>query len=177
MANQTRTRPDAIVCDLDQTLVDTRTLKLFRSNRRWSEAYARIPTCTLVAGAREFLSNCSGIPIAVVTNSPSKYAERVLAHFEIRFDVLVAFHDVRCRKPDPEPTLLALQKLGIPASNTWCIGDQPEDIISAKAAGVSTTIGILAASDTATELLASTPSVVVANWTEVALLLSRSTGR
>lgn len=175
MASQQRARPDALICDLDQTLVDTRPLKHLRTGRRWSEVYARIPLCAPVEGASDFLEHASDIPIAIVTNSPSKYAERVLSHFDIRFDVLVAFHDVRLRKPHPEPTLLALAKLGVNAAKTWCIGDQPEDIISAKAAGISVTIGVLAASDTSDGLLAAKPSVAASSWAEVTALLSRST--
>jgi phosphoglycolate phosphatase-like HAD superfamily hydrolase len=176
LASQRQAKPGALICDLDQTLVDTRPLKHLRAAKRWSEVYERIPTCTAVTGSKDFLLRAKGIPMAIVTNSPSNYAARVLDHFGIRFEVLVAYHDVRFRKPHPEPTLLALSKLGVAASAAWCIGDQPEDIISGRAAGIPVTIGIRAASETESELLAAKPSLLADDWLEVAALLSRTTG-
>ena len=40
-----------------------------------------------------------------------------------------------CNKPDPEPTRMALEKLGTRPEETLCVGDAPFDLISARAAG------------------------------------------
>jgi pyrophosphatase PpaX len=52
------------------------------------------------------------------------------------FDVVVAFEDTSRHKPDPEPVLLAVEKLvGTPGEAVY-VGDSPFDIGAAKAAGV-----------------------------------------
>jgi len=52
------------------------------------------------------------------------------------FDVVVGFEDTGRHKPDPDPVLLAVERLaGTPAEAVY-IGDSPFDIGAAKAAGV-----------------------------------------
>ena len=51
--------------------------------------------------------------VAIVTNSPSLYAKKVLRHFNIPYDTLIGYHDVKKRKPHPEPMQFALEKLGV----------------------------------------------------------------
>ncbi len=52
------------------------------------------------------------------------------------FDVVVAFEDTNRHKPDPEPVLLAVEKLGGTPGEAVYVGDSPFDIGAAKAAGV-----------------------------------------
>jgi len=52
------------------------------------------------------------------------------------FDVVVGFEDTSRHKPDPEPVLLAIEKLEGTADEAVYIGDSPFDIGAAKAAGV-----------------------------------------
>jgi pyrophosphatase PpaX len=52
------------------------------------------------------------------------------------FDVVVGFEDTSRHKPDPEPVLLALEKLGGTPEEAVYVGDSPFDIGAAKAAGV-----------------------------------------
>ena len=51
------------------------------------------------------------------------------------FDVVVAHEDTDRHKPDPEPVLLAVSKLGSTTSEAVYVGDSPFDIRAAKAAG------------------------------------------
>jgi pyrophosphatase PpaX len=52
------------------------------------------------------------------------------------FDVVVGFEDTVRHKPDPDPVLLAVERLaGTPAESAY-VGDSPFDIGAAKAAGV-----------------------------------------
>lgn len=85
--------------------------------------------------------------VAIVTNSPSLYAKKVLLHFNIPYDTLIGYHDVKKRKPHLEPMQLALEKLGVDAGAAWGFGDHHDDVASAKAAGLALTIAIAAASD------------------------------
>jgi pyrophosphatase PpaX len=52
------------------------------------------------------------------------------------FDVVVAHEDTQRHKPDPDPVLLAVEKLGGAPAEAVYIGDSPFDIGAAKAAGV-----------------------------------------
>jgi pyrophosphatase PpaX len=59
-----------------------------------------------------------------------------LPGLERNFDVLVGAEDTERHKPDPDPVLLAVEKLGgVPAEAVY-VGDSPFDIGAAKAAGV-----------------------------------------
>ena len=51
-------------------------------------------------------------------------------------DVVVGFEDTERHKPDPEPVLLAVEKLGGTPDEAVYVGDSPFDIGAAKAAGV-----------------------------------------
>ena len=54
------------------------------------------------------------------------------------FPVIVGYDDTKRHKPDPEPVLVALDLLGVGASQAVFVGDSPHDIHSGKAAGVVT---------------------------------------
>jgi pyrophosphatase PpaX len=52
-----------------------------------------------------------------------------------QFDVVVAHEDTERHKPDPEPVLAAIERLGGRPSRAAYVGDSPFDILAAKAAG------------------------------------------
>jgi pyrophosphatase PpaX len=52
------------------------------------------------------------------------------------FDVVVAHEDTDRHKPDPDPVLLAVERLGGAPGEAAYVGDSPFDIGAAKAAGV-----------------------------------------
>ena len=52
------------------------------------------------------------------------------------FDVVVAHEDTERHKPEPDPVLLAVEKLGGGPSDAVYVGDSPFDVGAAKAAGV-----------------------------------------
>jgi pyrophosphatase PpaX len=51
------------------------------------------------------------------------------------FDVVIAHEDTNRHKPDPDPVLLAIDRLGGTPSDAAYVGDSPFDIQAAKAAG------------------------------------------
>jgi histidinol-phosphate aminotransferase len=77
----------------------------------------------------------SCLPMAIVTGRPRGDAINFLETHQISgfFQHLVCMEDAPC-KPDPAPVHLALQKLGI--SRAIMIGDTPDDIRAAVAAGI-----------------------------------------
>jgi pyrophosphatase PpaX len=52
------------------------------------------------------------------------------------FDVVVGFEDTERHKPDPDPVLLAVERLAGTPGDAAYVGDSPFDIGAAKAAGV-----------------------------------------
>jgi pyrophosphatase PpaX len=52
------------------------------------------------------------------------------------FDVVVGGDETERQKPDPEPLLLALDRLGAKAADAAYVGDSPYDMQAARAAGV-----------------------------------------
>jgi len=81
-----------------------------------------------------------GIGLAIVT---SKHRRATLQGLELcrltsHFHVVVTPEDVRAPKPDPEPVLLALRRLGVAPSEAIFVGDSPHDIVAGKAARVRT---------------------------------------
>ena len=82
------------------------------------------------------------VRLAVVTGRPRVEAEWFLDRTGVRdlFESVVCLEDGP-NKPDPTPVRIALEQLGV--SKAWMIGDTPDDIRAAVAAGVLA-LGIVA---------------------------------
>jgi len=57
--------------------------------------------------------------------------------YEPAFEVIVTVEDTEYHKPEPEPILLALQRLGVGPDAAIYVGDSPYDLLAARAAGVA----------------------------------------
>ena len=90
-------------------------------------------------GTREVLENLrsSGMRMAVVTSKRSEMATRGLRHFNLHgyFELLLGSNDTSKHKPDPEPLLMAADRLDVPVAQTLYLGDSPYDMEAARAAG------------------------------------------
>jgi HAD superfamily hydrolase (TIGR01549 family) len=126
----------AVVFDLDETLVLTSALEPLRKKRVWPDVYRAFGKTKLPNGTLEFIKKVDKIAyLGVVTKAPRSYAEKLLVHSGIQVPVLVAFHDVKKIKPDPEALLLASQKIGVSVSRCIYIGDDENDVQAARSAG------------------------------------------
>jgi len=90
----------------------------------------------------------SSLPIAVVTGRPREDAERAMAMFGWSLP-LICMEDAPA-KPSPDPVKLALRLLGV--QRAWMVGDTPDDVIAARAAGVLP-VGCLAPGESSDEAL------------------------
>ncbi len=84
----------------------------------------------------EALARMSGLrPLGVVTGRPRADAERFLVDHGISeyFQTVICMEDAPS-KPDPAPVRLALERLGV--ETAWMVGDTPDDLQAARAAGV-----------------------------------------
>jgi len=91
----------------------------------------------MVAALRE-----RGVVVGVVTSKRRQVAMRTLARcgFDGAYDVLVCADEVSRGKPDPEPVLLALERLELTddAGMSLFVGDSPHDLKAGRAAGTRT---------------------------------------
>ena len=79
-----------------------------------------------------------GRKLGIVTAKRHRTVRLALERFpalEDDFDVVVAHEDTSRHKPDPDPVLFAIEKLGGAPSDAAYVGDSPFDISAAKAAG------------------------------------------
>jgi histidinol-phosphate aminotransferase len=113
------------------------------------------------------------LPLALVTGRPRRDAERFLDRFglETVFRAAVVMEDAPL-KPDPAPVRLALERLGVQAA--WMIGDTPDDVRAARAAGV-VPLGAVAPGERREEaaptLLEAGAARVLGSWEELEGLL------
>ncbi|NIN71255.1 MAG: HAD-IA family hydrolase [Gemmatimonadetes bacterium] len=82
----------------------------------------------------------AGYRLAVVTSKLGANAERELrtCGLDGLFDGLVSASDVRRPKPDPEPVVMGLQSIELPAEDALLVGDSLYDLQAGRAAGVDT---------------------------------------
>lgn len=95
---------------------------------------------TIFPGIKELLADLkeAGYVLGIVTSRTRESALRYMDMFAITsyFSDLVTCDDTTVHKPNPEPILLAMSKLGASAEESIMIGDSPFDIKCANNAGV-----------------------------------------
>ena len=86
--------------------------------------------------------NARGYRVAIVTSRTRESALRYLDMLEISgyFEDLVTCDDTNKHKPDPEPILVCLRKLGVSADEAVMVGDSPFDMKCANNAGVKSVL-------------------------------------
>lgn len=93
-------------------------------------------------GAAETVSALAarGVRLAIVTSKRRRTALRGMALCGLvdHFPVIVTPEDVRNPKPDPEPVLHALERLGVAPREALFVGDSPHDVAAGRAAGTRT---------------------------------------
>lgn len=127
-----------VIFDFDQTLVDTSPVEALRKARRWSDVMARLDRLHPYNGIGELLAqlHAAGHPLAIVTRSPDMVAKAIVKGEGWPIDIIIGFHAVSRRKPDPEGLLLAMQRGGAAPADSFHVGDNPEDTEAARGAGV-----------------------------------------
>jgi HAD superfamily hydrolase (TIGR01509 family) len=145
---------DAVVFDLDGTLVDTR-LAVTHAHRA-SLAVSALDELRGVSGLDAFHERLSElapelrpfpgvpellgaltVPHAVVSGASREACAIVLAATGLaeHFDVVVSADDVRRAKPDPEGLVLACSRLGVEPARCAYVGDLAGDTAAARSCG------------------------------------------
>jgi phosphoglycolate phosphatase len=95
---------------------------------------------TLYPGVAEGLRRLrdQGHILAVATNKPAEACDLILEHFGIRnlFVSVLAGGRFPVLKPEPDMILDVMATAGMPADDTWVVGDNYTDLESARRAGV-----------------------------------------
>ena len=110
-------------------------VRVYRSHN--NTLYASLPCFDGVVGALEQLKR-EGRRLGVVSAKPRATVELALegAALDAYFDVVVGSDETEKFKPDPEPLLLGLGRLGASVEEAAYVGDSPFDIQAARAAGL-----------------------------------------
>lgn len=105
------------------------------------DAYARrmFDTTSPYAGVPELLAGLASVRKAVLTNKPSSHSGKILEHLGLSasFDLIVGGDSLDTRKPDPQGALHILDTLGEKPESSVLIGDNRNDILTAKRAGIT----------------------------------------
>ena len=141
--------------------------------------YAAHPTdhTLLIPGAHEalaHLSHLTDVPLALCTNKPRSITDAVLANLRLpaHFSAIVAGGDLPKNKPDPLPLLHLAQELSLRPSELVMVGDGPQDILCAKAAGARS-VGVEGGMQGAERLLATNPDVMLRSLADLPSVIER----
>ena len=154
-------------------------LELLREKYR---AYQFIHHDTVIneyAGTTAVLENlhARGLVMGIVTSKGDELARRGLEITGLAkyLPVVISADSVTKYKPEPEPVLLALERLGVSADSALMLGDSPHDISSGNAAGVRT-IGALWGPFTREQIAVAKPTFWISNISELPALLDSLEG-
>ncbi len=132
---------NAVIFDLDMTLVDTSALFEMRKKRLWREAYKNFDKTRVYDGISRLLQELkTQYKLGIVTSSPRTYAERLISFHNIEIQILNDYHDTKMHKPNPAPIIQGCLKLGAKPHEVYSIGDELTDVDASNSAG---TVSIL----------------------------------
>ncbi len=160
---------EAVIFDLDLTLISSSSAESLRKQRAWSEVYKLIPKLGPYEGVSALIAtlNEQRIKTAIVTSSPGSYCSRVVKQWAWSISTTVCYHDTKEKKPHPAPIIRALENLHVSANNAIAVGDAPADIASAKAAKVFAVAALWGIAEHSA-LVSSEPDLVCATVHELA---------
>jgi pyrophosphatase PpaX len=122
---------------------------------------------TLLIGLRD-----AGVKLGLVTSKSRRVTQMAfdLTGIEALFDETVCAEDTPRNKPLPDPLILCMERLGVPAQRSVYVGDSPFDIQAAHAAGLDS-IGVTWGVFSEEVLAAERPGTLVHSMSELAEVL------
>lgn len=128
---------------------------------------------TWMPGALAALEALSDLPAALLTNKARSVTMAVLDALGAtgRFAFVYAGGDGPL-KPDPEPVAATARALGVPPGSLWVIGDGPQDVQAARAAG-ATAIAVLGGFTSEAHLREAGPDAVLPSLAGLVALRAR----
>jgi HAD superfamily hydrolase (TIGR01509 family) len=145
------------------------------ADARWISCYETEPS-RLLPGAGEALERLAGrgLLLGLVSSGDGTRVRREVRALGLErlFGAVVCGGETARRKPDPEPLLAALGRLGVPPAATAYVGDSPEDVAMARSAGAFA-VGIPGGFPNREALAASRPDVLAPSLQEAVTSLLR----
>jgi phosphoglycolate phosphatase len=128
----------------------------------------------LLPCVRDTLGALSRLPLALCTNKPRRTTTAVVNGLELAtsFQVIVAGDDLPQKKPDPAPLRHIAQRLGAAPAELVMVGDGPQDVECARAAGARS-IGVENGIAQRERLLAARPDALIPTLCALPDLLER----
>jgi HAD superfamily hydrolase (TIGR01509 family) len=148
-----------------------------RANDLWRIHYAKHPS-KLVSGTRKVLERLSRRhALGLVTSGDRARVTRQLREFRLTrvFRARVCGGDTPEKKPHPAPLLLALKKMKLPVQECVYVGDTPEDLGMARAAGMRA-IAVLGPFPTEKRLRAAKPEFLLEKLEDLPPLIEKLDG-
>lgn len=143
------------------------------ADTRWLALYAQ-ENCGLLPGVRASIERLrrAGLATALVTSGSRARVEGETSRLEVTtlLDTIVCSEDAREKKPHPEALSVALARLRVAPAEAVFVGDSPEDVLMARAAGVAS-LAIAGGFPNRSALEAARPDVWAADLEEAASLL------
>ena len=145
--------------------------ELVDTYRTWNRANAP-RLITGYPGVAELVADLAGagIRVGIATSKGRDAAEETLQLAGVDLPVTVAMEDTELHKPNPEPILLALQRLGGAVGAAVYVGDAVVDVEAARAAGLDSIAVTWGAGD-ADALAAAAPTALASTVAELRELL------
>lgn len=163
---------EAVIFDLDQTLIDSSKIKKWRDQLKWEECFKHLNLTQLMPNVRTFLKNVVNKKIGIVTNSSYQYAERLLDYHHIPYSILVAYQTNGNNKPYPDQLLLCAKELEVNPCNCLYIGDDKIDIVAAKIAGFHA-VGFAINNNKTMDLIPNMPEVIISNLSKLSQYIQK----
>jgi len=130
----------------------------------------------LYPGVKETIEyfNQKNTKMAVVTNKPFKFSEKILKDFGLLsfFRIILGGDSVANRKPHPEPVEKAIASFGVTRERSVIVGDSPVDCEAGKRAGIAT-IGVEYGFRSRKELEEAGCDVIIKEITELKKILTK----
>jgi HAD superfamily hydrolase (TIGR01509 family) len=110
------------------------------ADQLWTRCYEGEPSA-LLPGARDALERAAarGLAQGLVSSGESSRVRREILALGLQAffgDAVVCGGETERRKPDPEPLVVGLARMGVAPDEAAYLGDSPEDMAMARAAGV-----------------------------------------
>lgn len=112
--------------------------KAFLSNFRDIYWHRCLRTTTLFPGMEDVLIQLKDHNLAVATNKPMRFSEKILRGLNVwgRLKLALGPEDVKHAKPHPEMVVKAMEMMQTKPSKTLFVGDTDKDLLAGRGAGV-----------------------------------------
>ncbi|WP_299798582.1 phosphoglycolate phosphatase [uncultured Shewanella sp.] len=167
-----RALSSALERDVEQSLLNDVMPRFMHHYQQHLQRYSKLyPDVLTVLEAL----NAAGYQLAIVTNKPHKFTMPLLEAFKVEhlFSEVLGGDSLQRMKPDPLPLTHLLNHWQLERDELLMVGDSKNDILAAKAAGISS-IGLTYGYNYGEDISLSSPDAVCEQFSEILTLVNNS---